>query len=78
MTGEEVHAARVDMGLSRKRLGDLLGYSGNRDQVFKTIKRIEAGKRNLAPDMAERLQRLYAYWVQHKELPSAEVIDGEA
>jgi len=77
MTGDEIAAARREMGLSRRQLGVMLGYKGGRE-TFKSIRLVEIGERNMAADLQERLGRLHAYWKRYRRFPPAEVIDGEA
>lgn len=63
MRGEELQSIRVKMGLSRRELAAILGYSGDVDQINKTIRRYEQGRRPI-PFLLARLA--WIIWVYYR------------
>lgn len=69
MTPADLKAARNALGLSARALGELVGYQGAPANVSKSIRRIEAGKRE-APAGYALLLRLLV------EVPEARALIG--
>lgn len=58
MTGEELKAIRLKLGLSVIQMGRALGYSGNDNTVNVQVRRYELGTREIPPWIA-RLAFMY-------------------
>lgn len=58
MTPAEVKAARLALGLTQRKLGDVIGY---REQDASTIRRWETGAREITPIAALLLRYMVKY-----------------
>ena len=54
MLGQALLDARLALGMKRLEFGFLLGMTGERRNIYSTIKRYEEGRRDISP-MVERL-----------------------
>lgn len=61
MTPQELSDARQNFGMAKKDFGLLLGYTGDLDNIYETINRMEKGKRPISP-MVERLVTLLVWF----------------
>ena len=58
MTGDELTSIRKRLGLTRYEMGRAFGYEGNQNTIYTSIKRYEAGDRDIPPWLA-RLAWMY-------------------
>jgi len=73
MTGPEMQSVRERMGLTRRELAILLGYShANPDNDYTTVKRMEIGQRDISPMCARLLTLIYRHWTSTGNLPEFE------
>jgi DNA-binding transcriptional regulator YiaG len=64
MTGKEMQEIREKLGLPRKDFGLALGYTGDLQQIYKTIQRCEVGKRTISPRAEKRIEQISQYFDQ--------------
>lgn len=62
MHGSEMLAVRNKLNMARKDFGLLLGYGGDFDQIFKTIKRYEEDRRPIPPTIARLVYLVGLYF----------------
>ena len=69
MRPSEFCCIREKLGLSRRQFADILGYSGDSQQIYKTMKRYEMGKRPIPPMLARLVWLLACYNHRAGSLP---------
>jgi len=52
MTGAEMIEARLALGMGRREFAELLGYTGDPQNYYKTVERYETGRREIPPTIA--------------------------
>lgn len=58
MTGDEMKAIRVGLGLTRVQFGNAIGYNGQWNTVNNSIKQYETGKREIPTWIATTVRAL--------------------
>lgn len=59
MTGDQFKSIRKGLGLSLRKFGQALGYSGNANTLSVHIRRYESGNREHIPEWIARLAIMY-------------------
>lgn len=68
MTPQRFQQIREEMGLSRRELAALLGYS-NPEQDYNIISRLERGRRDISPICGRLMLLVFDYWKANGKPP---------
>jgi len=69
MDAKKLNAARHEFGLGRRDFGRLIGYSGNPNHIWVSVKRMETGERAIPENIARLVQLLVWFKEDHGHLP---------
>jgi hypothetical protein len=72
MTPQEFNDARKLFGVGRRGFGCILGYGGDAQNVWITVKRYETGERPIPPQIQRLVRLLVWYFEDYGFLPDVE------